>query len=1051
MRTFLSCLLFTLTFFTLAAGAAFENSSVVGQVPDRVVITLKPGLDPQVSKADGELNVDVPALNALARRFDVKDMARLYPWMPKPEKAIAEDPSLVWAIDFPATYDLETVRAAYEALPEVEKAQAVDICRNHAFPNDPALASQQWYLRNTTLGMKDIRAVGGWAESEGDTNVVIAICDSGVDWMHPDLGGTGPNYLDGAIRINWSEWGGTPGVDDDLNGFIDDFRGWDFVTGVTGYPDEDTSTADNDPMDYESHGTNCAGCAAAITDNGIGIAGAAYDCKILPVRVGWLPNGETIGVVRMDFASQGMLYASANGAKIINCSWGSTSFLSMAVTSCVSAGCIIITSAGNDNDESSPSYLSTNPNVLSVAATDQNDLKASFSNFGTWVELAAPGVGIYTTYYYRSTGTHGYGSVDGTSFSSPIACGAAALIWSAHPAWTRTTVMSTLRNTADDLDAINPGYAGKLGDGRPNLLKALGNSFLEIPDEFPTLLDAMNEAAPGDTAAVLASHALNGTQTIAAKPIAILGGYAADYGSRDPSGSPTVINASVSNTAMQFQSGTTSSTVVDGFRCTGGGGKFFSGLPYNARCGGGIVMNEVSPTLRNIEVTGNAVGTPSELGCGGGIFMYNSTSTLTACKVHENGGIYGSGLFIYQGAPVLADCQIYDNTSRTDNLSYPPLGGGLHVVDADVTLQGCQIHTHDNLSKGGGIYADNLGGSTSLQLEDNEIYGNLAKSQGGGIYMGGDSISMLRDNLHDNGKTLDATFMYGGGFYIEGAEAVLDSITCQGNSAMIAAGGIITGAPSAQLLNSLIIENPATIFSGGFYYENNASGTIAGNTVADNVGTGSGAAGVYITGSSPTVNNNISAYNTGGAAFANGFHVASGSPSFLCDDVYGNDSANYGGIADQTGVNGNVSADPKFCDRDADDYRIDEASPCAPVHSGGCGLIGSEEVITCISGVGDEDTPPVPIAFTVEQYPNPFNPATVIRFALPRQARTTVKIYDLAGRLVRTLADEVLAPATYEVTWTGQDNHGREVSAGVYFYRVRSGEKTFTGQMALVK
>ncbi len=228
--------------------------------------------------------------------------------------------------------DLDEVEAAYEALPEVEQVRFVDICKMYDayLPNDPGIAGQQWYLRNTNVGGGDIRALGGWAEALGDSNIVVCILDSGVDWHHPDLGGTHPDKVNGAIWTNWTEYYGSAGVDDDGNGFIDDIRGWDFVNGVTGWPDEDTQTPDNDPMDYESHGTNCSGCVAAITNNGIGIAGTAPGCKIMAVRAGWLPDGDGQGVVRMDWASQGIVYAANNGAKIINCSWGSASSLSPA-------------------------------------------------------------------------------------------------------------------------------------------------------------------------------------------------------------------------------------------------------------------------------------------------------------------------------------------------------------------------------------------------------------------------------------------------------------------------------------------------------------------------------------------------------------------------------------------------------------------------------------------------------------------------------------------------------------------------------------------------
>ncbi len=1048
MKKVLCSVLLLMLWGTTMAYAEYENPSVVGQVPDRVVITLEKGLFPKVTKAANTVGVDIPALDALAQRFEIENMSLLYDFVGAPKRANDPDLRLVWSVDFPVKYDLETVRAAYAALPEVVQVQAVDICKMYDVPND--IDANQWYLRNMTLGGKDIRGVGGWAEARGDTNIVIAIVDSGVDWMHPDLGGPHPDHVNGAVWTNWTEYYGSPGVDDDSNNKIDDIRGWDFVNvpGNPGYPDEDYLTPDNDPMDYESHGTACAGCAAAITDNGLGIAGTSWGCKIMAVRVGWLPNGETQGVVRMDFASQGMIYAALNGADIVNCSWGSTSFLSMAVQICVNEGVIIITAAGNDNDQI-PSYLGGHADVLAAAATQQDDVKASFSSFGHWVNICAPGVGIYTTWWNQGGSNHTYNSVQGTSFSSPISCGAAALIWSAHPGWNRVQVMNLLLNSCDNIDDLNPGFEGLLGSGRINLLKALGDSFQEIPDEFPTLLDAMNEAAPGDIVAVLGSEILSGTQTIIAKELHLLGGYNASYTSRDPVGNPTTISTLASSTALQFQGGTTTTTVVDGFLCTGGGGTFFAS-PFNGRYGGGVVINQTSPTLRNIEVTGNSVGSFSEFGGGGGIVMFNSNAVLENVRVHGNSAIHGAGIFIHEGGPTLTGCGIYDNTSFTDNLGFTPLGGGFYVSEADVTMNGCRISGHTDLESGGGIYATGTG-TMFLTMTDNEIYDNFVKSFGGGIYMTGEHISMRRDSVHDNGFTATATFSNGGGIYVSGATAEIDSIACQDNSAHAGAGCLIDNSPSADVTNSLFTGNLANFYGGGIALQSVAASNLTGNTVAVNDAQASGGAGIYISNASPTIANNISVFNTGGTFSGNGVHLASGSATFSCNDVYGNDGDQYGGVADPTGTDGNISADPLFCEQEAGNFNIDSTSPCAPDHSGGCGLIGALSA-NCISDPVPEGDGEVPLVFKVVQnFPNPFNPATTIRFSLPQDGFTIVRIFDLAGRLVNTLLAEDLQARVYDVTWNGRDGAGRVVAAGVYFYQVKSGADSFTGRMALVK
>ncbi|MHB8080039.1 MAG: S8 family serine peptidase [Candidatus Krumholzibacteriia bacterium] len=1036
-----------LTVLSAAAVFAAAGERPGTRVPDRVVITLRPGMQPTVAKAAGGITVDRPALQALADRFGARDMSQLYAGVRPLAKAGLTDLSLVWAVDFATAVDLDAVLKAYAALPEVAKAEAVDICAQTALPNDSFLGSQ-WYLRNLTLGAKDVRAVGGWAEAHGDTNVIIAIVDSGVDWHHPDLGGSGPNYRRGAIWTNWAEVNGLPGVDDDGNGKIDDFRGWDFVTGVTGVPGEDVSVPDNDPSDWESHGTACSGVAAAITNNGTGIAGTSWGCKIMPVRVGWLPDGATGGVVRMDFASQGMIYAAANGAKIINCSWGSTSYLQSAVDYCLAAGVLVVTAAGNDNNEVA-SFLASYDGVLAVAATDANDLKTSFSSYGTWVELSAPGTGIFTTWFINADGSHTYNTVDGTSFSSPLTCGAAALVWSALPTLTNMQVGNRLMTSADNIDALNPGLAGKLGAGRVNLLRALGDRLLTYPDEFSSLLDAQNEAAPGDTVALSAAVPLNGPITVANKAFYLFGGYNAGFTTRDPLGTPTLLNATAGATGLLFQPGTGLGTVVDGLRISGGGGQVFSS-PQAGRYGGGIICNGSSPTLRNLEVTGCSVGTSVEFGGGGGVVLVNSTALLDNVTVHGNQAVQGGGVYVYQGAPTLRNCRIYDNVLVQDNGAYPPRGGGVYATDTALQLNGCEISGHVDADAGGGVYAANTAGTTSLALVGNRIHHNTARAKGAGLFMSGSALTMLRDELHDNGKAAGATFMTGGAFAVETATVTIDSVRASTCTAQVGAGGAITGSPQANVRHSVFSGNTCDYFGGGLSYQTVAAGEIRGNTFAANLST-LGAAGVYLNTASPAIANNIFALNGGGTTFGNAVHAQSSVPTFTCNDAWSNTGTNYTGVTDPTGTAGNIALDPQFCDAATGNYGIKALSPCDPAVSGGCGLIGALGLTCSPTPVFDDPQLPA-LVFRVEPAtPNPFNPLTRIRFTLPAAGRVGVRVYDVAGRLVRVLVDGVLPAATHVALWNGRDDAGRAVASGVYFYRVTAGADTYTGRMALVK
>jgi len=1038
----------------LGTSIALADSGVVGQVPGRVVITLAPGVDAALDKSGPVPTLGVAAIDDLAARYEVRHIEPLYadvaPMFSDPK--VREDLLRVYAVDFAPAKSLGAALDDYGKAAGVEKAEAVDICRMAGYVPDD-LSDQQYYLRNVDLGGRDVRALGGWQQALGDSNVIVAILDSGLDYRHPDLGGPHPDHVNGAVWTNWTEYYGSPGVDDDANGKVDDIRGWDFVhvpgQAIEGEDDRDP---DNDPMDFGSHGTNCAGCVAPITDNGIGIAATAPGCKVMAVRIGWtLPDGQ--GVVRMDFASQGMLYAVANGARIINCSWGNTSFLATAVQTVLAEGGLICVAAGNDNTDTPESnYLGllNDQRVLAVAATNSNDGKADFSNYGSWVELSAPGTAIWTTAYNPNGDLHTYTSTQGTSFASPIAAGAAALIWSAFPGWTASQVSQLLRDSCDNIDADNPNYAGELGAGRVNLLKALGDNVQEVPGEFDLLRDAMNQAATGDTIKVLASQPL-GAATMLGKGLKIFGGYDAGYLTRDPVNNPTVLNGTPADPVLQFYGDVDNTCEVDGFRLTGGGGRLFSNNPYTGKYGGGVMLNQKSPTLRNLHLTGNNVGSNTQLGLGGGIALYNSDAVLDNVVIEGNSGIYGAGIFVYQGAPTFTGVTVQDNAVITTNATYPAVGGGIHLVDTAATLQDVTVTGHTGAVKGGGIYATTLNTPLNvLTIQGGTIAGNTARDNGAGICHLEGELSLTDVVLDGNVRTADATFMGGGGLHATAATVTLDGCTIMNNDAQVGGGLQLASCPAVEITSTLIHDNSSMFWGGGAALETGTVAALTNVTLAYNEATSAGGGGLYANGGSFELSNSISAFNTGGATYANGVATIGAAATLTCNDVFGNASADYSGVADPTGTAGNISEDPQFCDVPAGEFGLELTSPCAPENSGTCGLIGALPAGCDDNPVEqDEETPTV---FRVApNYPNPFNPSTTIRFELPGAARTRVLIYDVAGRHVKTLVDAEMPAAVHTVRWDGTDRAGRSVAAGVYFYRVTSGRHEYTGRMALIK
>jgi len=577
------------------------------------------------------------------------------------------------------------------------------------------------------------------------------------------------------------------------------------------------------------------------------------------------------------------------------------------------------------------------------------------------------------------------------------------------------------------------------------LLKALGDNFHIIPDELPTMFDAVNSSSAGDTVAVAGGTILDGPITFLNTEMPVLGGWDASFTSRDPINNPTVIQANAASAVMLFEGGVGNGTIVDGFKLIGGGGQYFTGIPFDGKYGGGLVINQTSPTLRNIQITGCTVGNATTHGSGGGVILRNSNAVLENVDIYGNTANEAAGLYIYQGSPTLTDCDIYDNTIYTDNLTSDFLGGGIAIRDANVTMTNCTVTGHINLDSGGGIYAENYLETTALTMTDCTVSNNSAYTAGCGIWSGvGTELTITGGEISGNFNDPSAVFSNGGGIF-SSANSYVDGALISGNSSHAGSAVTFSGNPIVELFDNQFVDN-SSVYFGVVSLTNCGSAIVDGNTVAGNFA-GSGGAGFHNMGCAPAYDNNLAAFNTGGVSFANGFSANNTAATFGCNDAYGNEGTNYSGTTDPTGSNGNISEDPLFCDAVAGDYGLTEDSPCI---DGICGQIGAlGEGCIDPSAV---DPVEVPLVFSVKpNYPNPFNPKTTISFSLPVTAQTSVRVYDAAGRLVRTLVEQELESAVHEVTWLGRDDDNKQVASGVYFYSVISGGYYHTGRMALIK
>ncbi len=393
-----------------------------------------------------------PSTNATLRQLRVKEIKPLFAGIRKEtanvykphSSATPVDLSTVYEVQLPTWQNLEQAINQFLADPLVEYAeplytnfQPMDV------PNDPyadPLTGQQYWLKN-------IHAYEAWDVHKGTADVTIGIVDFGFDVTHDEL----------KNKLQYNTKDPVDGIDNDKDGYIDNYTGWNIINN-------------NHNLLGNPHGTRVAGCAAGEANNGIGMAGVAYNCRMMPVS-GYDPaTGRFSG-----FA--GVVYLAEKGCKVINLSWGRTgpaSALEQDVINyaAINHDVVLTISAGNDNT-SQYWYPSSYNNVISVAASGPSDAKWASSTYNDKVDILAPGESIIS-----SEDGNGYRYDSGTSYASPIVAGVAALVRSMYPNLSAAEVIQRIQATADDVYSLpdNGAYIGKLGSGRVNVYRALTES-----------------------------------------------------------------------------------------------------------------------------------------------------------------------------------------------------------------------------------------------------------------------------------------------------------------------------------------------------------------------------------------------------------------------------------------------------------------------------------------------------------------------------------------------------------------------------------------------
>ncbi|MDP8218929.1 MAG: S8 family serine peptidase [Candidatus Theseobacter exili] len=447
----ISIFLLTIMFFAVGLGKCFAGHGTGLYAPDRILVKFKGNITAEQASDKGY------TINAtFMRKFDKSGIC-------------------VYKLD--ANEEIAIKLQELKSDPDIEFAEPDYLVSACIVPDD-TYYPDQW-------GMPKVAAPETWDYTTNGSGVIIACIDSGINYNHPDLAGN--------LWVNSNEIPNN-GIDDDLNGYVDDYWGWDFENG------------DKDPIDDYGHGTMVAGVMAAVGNNTIGVAGVCWSARIMTIKF-LDSNGDGY----LSDAVPAIEYAVQMGAKIINNSWGGPDYsasLSLAIQLARDKGVRVVAAAGNDSLNMDPTPNREYPacygidNIISVMATDQNDFMPYWTNYGyTTADLAAPGQSI------KSTAMDGdYMTKDGTSFSAPFVSGTAALIWTTTPSLTYAQVKNYIMNTVDIPPSLNTKC---VTGGRLNIRNALLASSDFVPPAAVTNLSVksfdynfikLEWTAPGDDA-----------------------------------------------------------------------------------------------------------------------------------------------------------------------------------------------------------------------------------------------------------------------------------------------------------------------------------------------------------------------------------------------------------------------------------------------------------------------------------------------------------------------------------------------------------------------
>ncbi|MBU0509548.1 S8 family serine peptidase [bacterium] len=876
----------------------------------------------------------------------------------------------LWAVKIPQRYDADVVE-----------------------PNDLSI---YWMW-----GLNEMRLPEAWEIYHDESPVIISTLDTGCRIQHPDLAAN--------TRINPGEdldhngvWDASDnnGIDDDGNGFVDDLVGWDFVSHTVDLeyvvPEEDYAPRDNLVYpDINGHGTHVAGTAAAVTNNGIGVAAASWNVRHMPVRIGfaWDDGGQYLrGSGYDDDIAAAIQYASDNGARVISLSFGGDepdTIVPPVILYARANNTLFFASAGND-DTSSAHYPAAYPGAISVAALEPGGIRVYFSNYGPTVDLAAPGRWIWSTMCNSPYEPYDYVSWGGTSMACPNAASVAALIISYRPCLTDDEVEQILLSSCDSIDAQNPGYEGQLGAGLVNAKAALDsvrvNRILGFFDALDGschnvvltwmlggTADSIRLFRDGSYLTTVAGSATSYTDVPPAgsylySALAYRGcgatPMASDSGLRfDTPTAPDSVAASddicdsiavtwvdpptVGTLAIQ-RNGMPLGTVAAGVERfvdypTPGIRYLYSVTPYNG-CGVGTAASD----------SGGQTGTPSDP-----VFTLATDGLCDMVVVTWNLPDLITGVRIYRGALFLA-------TVAAPTITYtdvsPPVGPWLYTA---VPFNGCGTGTGIPDMGYPGVLLPAVGNVQATDTRCDSVivtWNNVSGESGYRVYRDTTLVAELpNQRLRCADRPAPGTYRY----------SVIAFNVCGPSPASSDSGRRKDVPPPVQDVSASDDRLDSVIVTW--------SGPVQGDSIR---------------------------------VMRNGMLAATLPVSRL-----------------------------RFAESPCGDhfYQVMAVNECGISVAAG----DSSHCPSAVTLDGRE----IPTDFFLAQnYPNPFNPSTTIRFGLPFTSEVQVTVYDVMGRHVVELLSGTLPAGAHRITWRCE-----ECPSGMYMVHLQAGDHTFLRKMLLMK